>query len=136
MYKSSLQVAYPFIFHKEDDGGYFIESVDVQGAYTEIHKNDISQGILMAEEVLGMTLADLIESGEDIPTPTPMEKIKVENGFATMVTVNIEEYIRDMKLIKKTLAIPKWANDLGQRLDINFSKVLTDAISEMAIRKH
>ncbi|WP_343186058.1 type II toxin-antitoxin system HicB family antitoxin [Anoxynatronum sibiricum] len=114
---------------------HIIECVDIQGAYTEIQENDISQGILMAEEVLGMTLADLIESGEDIPIPTPIEKLKAENGFATMVTVNIEEYIRDMKLVKKTVAVPKWANDLGQRLDINFSKVLTDAISEMVISK-
>ena len=133
MYKSTLQVAYPFIFHKEDNGGYFIESVDVQGAYTEIHENNISQGILLAKEVLGMTLADLIESGEDIPNPTPIEAIKVENGFVNMITVDGEKYIRDMTLVKKTLSIPKWANDLGRRLDINFSKVLTDAISEMAI---
>lgn len=133
MYKSTLQVAYPFIFHKEDNGGYFIESVDVQGVYTEIHENNISQGILLAKEVLGMTLADLIESGEDIPNPTPIEAIKVENGFVNMITVDVEKYIRDMTLVKKTLSIPKWANDLGRRLDINFSKVLTDAISEMAI---
>ena len=102
MYKSTLQVAYPFIFHKEDNGGYFIESVDVQGVYTEIHENNISQGILLAEEVLGMTLADLIESGEDIPNPTPIETIKVENGFVNMITVDVEKYIRDMTLVKKT----------------------------------
>ena len=102
MYKSTLQVAYPFIFHKEDNGGYFIESADVQGAYTEIHENNISQGILLAKEVLGMTLADLMESGEDIPNPTPIEAIKVENGFVNMITVDGEKYIRDMTLVKKT----------------------------------
>lgn len=101
MYKSTLQVSYPFIFHKEDNGGYFIESVDVQGAYTEIHENNISQGILLAEEVLGMTLADLIESGEDIPNPTPIETIKVENGFVNMITVYVENILEIWPLLRK-----------------------------------
>lgn len=135
MYKSSLSVAYPFIFRKEEDGGYFIESVDISGAYTGINEDDIAYGILMAQEVLGMTLADMIESGESLPTPTPIEKISEKNGFVTMIAVNVEDYIRDMTLVKKTLSIPKWANDLGTRLEINFSKVLTDAISEMATYK-
>jgi len=56
----------------------------------------------LAEEVLGMTVADLIESGEDIPMPTPIEGIKVENGFVNMITVDVEKYIRDMTLVKKT----------------------------------
>ena len=34
-------------------------------------------------------------------------------------------------LVKKTLSIPKWANDKGTRLGINFSKVLTESILKM-----
>ena len=49
--------------------------------------------------------------------------------------VDVEKYIRDTTLVKKTLNIPKWANDLGVRLGINFSKALTDTISAMAVTK-
>ncbi len=135
MYVKSLILAYPFIFHNEEDGGYFIESVDVEGAYTGVSQNDIAYGMCMAKEVLGMTLADMIESGEEIPKPSNINDIKCDDGFVTMVMVNVEEYFKDNTLVKKTLNIPKWANDLGVRIGINFSKALTDAISGMAINK-
>ncbi len=133
MNKPSLYVAYPFIFHREDEGGYFIESVDINGAYTGINQDDPALGMLMAQEVLGMTLADMIESGEELPKPTKIDDIDEQNGFVTMIAVNVEDYIRDMSLVKKTLNIPKWANDMGAKMEINFSKVLTDAISELVV---
>lgn len=38
------------------------------------------------------------------------------------------------KNIKKTLTIPKWANDLAVRKGYNFSKILTDAISKTIVQ--
>ena len=46
----------------------------------------------------------------------------------------IEKFLKDTSLVKKTLSIPKWANDKGTRLGINFSKVLTVAIENEAIK--
>ena len=135
MYVKSLILAYPFIFHNEEGGGYFIESVDVEGAYTGINQDDIAYGICMAKEVLGMTLADMLEKGEEIPKPSNINDIKSDDGFVTMVMVDVEEYFKDNILVKKTLNIPKWANDLGVRIGINFSQALTDTISNMAINK-
>ena len=34
------------------------------------------------------------------------------------------------KLIKKTLTLPKWLNDLGIEKKINFSKLLQEALKE------
>ena len=122
MADKNLNMAFPFIFHKEDDGGYFIECPDIDGVYTGIDEDDIAYGMSMAEEVLGMTLADIKE-------------LSCDDGFVTLVMVDVEKYIRDTTLVKKTLNIPKWANDLGVRLGINFSKALTDTISAMAVTK-
>ncbi len=135
MSKSKLSIAYPFIFHREENGGYFIESVDIQGVYTGINEDDISYGMDMAKEVLGMTLAQLIEDNEEIPKPSKLENLKCEDGFVTMINVDISEYIKDMRMIKKTLSIPKWANDTGLRLGINFSQVLTDEIYRMSLKR-
>ena len=89
----------------------------------------------MAEEVLGMTLADMLEKGETIPKPSGIKELSCDDGFVTLVMVDVEKYIRDTTLVKKTLNIPKWANDLGVRLGVNFSKALTDTISAMAVTK-
>lgn len=135
MADKNLNLAFPFIFHKEDDGGYFIECPDIDGVYTGIDEDDIAYGISMAEEVLGMTLADMLEKGETIPKPSGIKELSCDDGFVTLVMVDVEKYIRDTTLVKKTLNIPKWANDLGVRLGINFSKALTDTISAMAVTK-
>ena len=133
MADKNLNMAFPFIFHKEDDGGYFIECPDIDGVYTGIDEDDIAYGMSMAEEVLGMTLADMLEKGETIPSG--IKELSCDDGFVTLVMVDVEKYIRDTTLVKKTLNIPKWANDLGVRLGINFSKALTDTISSMAVTK-
>ena len=135
MADKNLNMAFPFIFHKEDDGGYFIECPDIDGVYTGIDEDDIAYGMSMAEEVLGMTLADMLEKGEAIPKPSNIKELSCDDGFVTLVMVDGEKYIRDTTLVKKTLNIPKWANDLGVRLGINFSKALTDTISAMAVTK-
>ena len=135
MADKNLNMAFPFIFHKEDDSGYFIECPDIDGVYTGIDEDDIAYGMSMAEEVLGMTLADMLEKGEAIPKPSGIKELSCDDGFVTLVMVDVEKYIRDTTLVKKTLNIPKWANDLGVRLGINFSKALTDTISSMAVSK-
>ena len=135
MLEKSLNMAFPFVFHKEEDGGYFIECKDIDGVYTGIDEDDIAYGMSMAEEVLGMTLADMLEKGESISKPSNIKDVSCDDGFVTMIMVDVEKYIRDTTLVKKTLNIPKWANNLGVRLGINFSKVLTDTISKMAVTK-
>jgi len=125
-----LLKAYPAIFRPEEGGGFFIDFPDIQGAYTGINEDDIVFGLTMAEEVLGMVLADYIENNDEIPTATPIYDIPVQkNGaFVTLVKVDLEKYLRDSTVIKKTLTIPLWADKIAKRLDINFSQTLTEAI--------
>ena len=124
--------AYPAIF-KEDGDRYFIEFPDIQGAYTESDGMDVAHGIAMAEEVLGMVLADMVESGEDLPTPTPVAALEMpNNGLVTLIKVNLVEFFKNDEPVKKTLTIPTWANDLGIKEGINFSRLLTSAIANVA----
>ena len=92
MADKNLNMAFPFIFHKEDDGGYFIECPDIDGVYTGIDEDDIAYGMSMAEEVLGMTLADMLEKGETIPKPGNIKDIGSDDGFVTLVMVDVEKY--------------------------------------------
>ncbi|MGG5359294.1 MULTISPECIES: type II toxin-antitoxin system HicB family antitoxin [unclassified Enterococcus] len=133
MLSEPLAKTYPAIFHPEEGGGYFIEFPDIQGAYTGINEEDISYGIAMAQEVLGMVLADYMEHEDSFPKPTPINELTYENhSFATLIRVDVAKYLKDTELIKKTLTIPKWADKLGKRAGINFSVLLTESIANKA----
>ena len=127
--KSSLIKAYPAVFKPEINGGYFIDFPDIQGAYTGINEDNIEYGLSMAEEVLGMVLADYIGHDDELPKATPINKILVENGaFVTLVKVDIEKYLRDITPVERILNIPLWVDNAGKRLGLNFSQILIDAI--------
>ena len=125
-----LLKAYPAVFMPEEDGGYLIDFPDIQGAYTSIYEDaEIAFGLSMAEEALGGILAMIIEKNMLMPLPTPINELEApEGGFVTLVKVDLEVYLRDSTPVKKTLTIPRWANELGKRLNVNFSKLLTSAI--------
>lgn len=131
MIREPLTKTYPAIFHPEEKGGYFIDFPDIQGAYTGINETNLSYGIAMTQEVLGMVLADYLENGEKLPIPTPIKQIPIdEQAFTTLISVNVADYLKDKELVKKTLSIPIWADKLGKRMGINFSVLLTEAISQ------
>ncbi len=127
-----LAKAYPAIFHPEENGGFFIEFPDIQGAYTGINEPDIAYGIVMAEEVLGMVLTDMIEHGDSLPAPTPINDVAHDTAsFVTLVRVDLEQFFKDTKPVKKTLTIPTWADNLGKKAGVNFSQLLTEAIANI-----
>lgn len=127
--KTKLYLVYPAIFTPETNGGYLIEFPDIQGAFTGINTDNISYGIEMAEEALGLTLADYIESGDSINSPSKIDKLKVPDGsFATLIRANVSKYLDNDKLVKKTLTIPLWADRKAKKLKLNFSSLLTNAI--------
>ena len=125
--------AYPAVFHPEDNGGYYIEFPDLENTFTGINEDDVAYGISMAEEVLGLMLADRIEHGQELPTPAAINSLQVpKGGLVTLVKVDLQQFFKDMTPVKKTLTIPTWANDLGIRQGINFSQLLTTAIANVA----
>ena len=124
-----LLKVYPAIFTPEEEGGYLIEFPDVESAYTGINEDDIPFGMSMAEEVLGMVLSGYIERNESLPLPSPINSLEAPSGgFVTFVKVDLNDYLKDNTPVKKTLMIPKWVNDLGNRCGVYFSKLLTNAI--------
>jgi len=125
-------VVYPAIF-EEDPVGYGIFFPDVEGAVTQ--GSDLNEGMEMASDALGIMLGDLIDRGETVPTPTAIKDLVVsENQFATLVSVDLSEYVGSTNPVKKTLTIPQWADKLGKDLHLNFSQTLTDAILSKSIK--
>ena len=122
---------YPALFESSEDGGYCITFPDLPGCITE--GDTLTEALVMAKEALELHLYGMEDDNEEIPAPTPPEKIKPQLGS---FVVPIEAYmplIREEmanKAVKKTLTIPSWLNKIAEEKKINFSQVLQAALKE------
>ena len=60
---------------------------------------------------------------------------EINESFVNLVSVDVDEYakIHFEKTIKKTLTIPSYLNDLAIKNNINFSKVLKEALEDILL---
>ena len=117
----------PAIFKKEEDGSYSVVFPDLDGAFT--CGTDFKEALYMAKDCLELNLSTL----EEMPTISDLENIKLNQGeHIVMIQADMLEFKKkyNNKLIKKTLTLPKWLNDLGIEKKINFSKLLQEALKE------
>jgi predicted RNase H-like HicB family nuclease len=119
---------YPAIFTYADDG-ISIEFPDLPGCLPSADTTE--EAFKHAREAMALHLLTSEEDGEDIPTPTALETIKVSHKqIVTLIEVWMPPF-RDAieyKSIKKTLTIPKWLNDMAEEHHLNFSQVLQEAL--------
>ena len=123
---------YTFIalFTFEDDG-ISIEFPDLPGCLSCADTQE--EALYNAQEVLGLYLVGMEDDGEEIPSPTPLNKISLEkNQIPTLVQVYMPLARQQAKpvSVKKTLTIPSWLNVLAEENHINFSQLLQKALQE------
>lgn len=120
---------YPAIFEK-DPVGFGIYFPDVEGAVTQAAT--IEEGIAVASDALGIQLAWNIENQQPLPPATPINALSLdkENQFATLIPVDLADYLQDTAPDKKTIKIPHWLNVRATKEGINFSKTMTEALLE------
>ena len=148
-----MLVTYPALFYYDDTDGanapYFVTFPDFEHSATQ--GEDMADAMAMASDWLGINLADYIENGREIPTPTPINALSLatnnpfqddedidlvydpSKSFISMIMVDVAEYLGSQEPVKKTLTIPRWADTLGRDLGLNFSQTLTDAIADKKI---
>ena len=122
---------YPAVFTLEDNGIYSINFPDFESCFTQ--GSDIPDGLEMAKDILSITLCDMEDDKETIPTPSNPLKIHTsDDEFVTLIAVDTIEYRKSYsgKAIKKTLTIPSWLNSAAEKENINFSSVLQQALKE------
>lgn len=145
-----MLVSYPALFYydfnDDDTDPYFITFPDFQNSATQ--GSDVSDAMAMATDYLGITIADYIENNCTLPKPSNLNEIDLEKNdpfkndpeinsnfdreksFKSIVLVDISKYLNQDDPVKKTLTIPRWADEVGKKLNLNFSKTLTEAILE------
>ncbi len=121
---------FPAIFDYADDG-ISIEFPDLPGCLSCADTDE--EAMYMAKDVLRGFLLLMEEEDEDIPSPTPLKDIVTEsNQRAVLIEVNVSllRTDRNNKSVKKTLTIPQWLNVEAERVGVNFSQVLQNALKE------
>ena len=122
--------AYPAIFTPEEHG-WSIRFPDFESCYTSAET--LAEGMEMANDVLCLTLYDLEERGENIPTASRVKEIGTSGDeFVSLVSCDTMEYrkLYDNRAVKKTLSIPNWLNTRAEQAGVNFSQVLQDALKQ------
>ena len=121
---------FPAIFTYEEDG-ISIEFPDLPGCFSCGDTTD--EAAKMAKEALGLHMYGIEEDCDDIPNPTPINKIKLSKNQIPMlveVYMPLHRLAIENQSIKKTLTIPQWLNKIAELNKINFSQVLQNALKE------
>lgn len=132
-----MKIVYPVCFYEEDEGGYSVDVPDLLGCCTQAES--IEEAIEMAQDAALGWLTTAIEDGEDIPKPSKIEDIKLENekGFVSLVLLDLDKYMKFnsyKRAVKKTLTIPAWLNEKAEKIGVNFSKVLQEALLSKVLK--
>ncbi|MDD3185255.1 MAG: type II toxin-antitoxin system HicB family antitoxin [Anaerostipes sp.] len=120
---------YPAVFHEAEEGGYWISFPDFPECLTD--GDTTNEAYEMAVDALGLAITDRKEKKENIPLPTDLKDIQVEDGsFLVVVEFDMLAYLKktNNKAVKKTLSIPEWMNEEAVNLGVNFSQVLQEAL--------
>ena len=133
-----MKLVYPACFYKEEDGGYSVEIPDLLGCCTQ--GNSLEEALELAQDAALGWILTAIEDNEEIPTPSDIKDIKLinEKGFKNLLLLDIDKYTEKYgtkKAVKKTLSIPDWLNARAEKLGINFSKVLQEALLKIILKR-
>ncbi len=117
---------YPAIVH-EDSDGIWAEFPDLEGCTT--FGDNIAEVLSGAAEAMELYVLGLLEDGVKPPKATDIRAIKnlEKDTFATLIKSDVD-LAKNTKSVKKTLTIPAWLNQRALDKNINFSKVLQEAL--------
>lgn len=132
-----MKLVYPAIF-KQEDIGYSVVIPDLLGCCTQ--GDTLEEAIEMAEDAALGWLLTALEENEDIPKASKIKDIDLESEdeFVSLLLLDLSAYSEkysSRKSVKKTLTIPFWLNERAEKLKVNFSKTLQDALILKVIKR-
>lgn len=131
-----MKLVYPAVFtHCIEKEGYTVEVPDLPGCVTE--GKDLVDAIEMGVDAASGWVLGELEEGNNIPAPSlRKENIKLEDpeSFVSMLVLDMDAYAEKYgdKTVRKNITIPAWLNTYGEKNNINFSRVLQDALLKRA----
>jgi len=120
--------SYPAILYYDDDG-ISIEFPDLPGCLPCAHSTE--EAIKNAREALGLHLWSMEKDNDEIPEPTDIANLILEEKSIPLLVDVFMPPVRDRinnRGVKKTLTIPQWLNIEAERAGVNFSQVLQNGL--------
>lgn len=128
-----MKLVYPAIFSPWEDGkGYTVEVPDLPGCVTE--GDSLAEAIFMGEDAASGWVLDELEEGRPAPDASAMEDIRPEKGsFVSLLSLDMDAYAEKYgnAAVRKNCTIPAWLNTFAEAKHVNFSKVLTDGLTQL-----
>lgn len=128
-----MKLVYPAVLRPcEENHGYTVVVPDLPGCVTE--GGTLADAILMAEDAASGWVLDELEDGNAVPAATPIEAVRVTDGeFVNLLVLDMDTYAEKYgnKAVRKNLTIPAWLNTFAEKHQVNFSQVLTDALTSL-----
>ena len=129
--KKTDRYCFPAVFSYEEGQEIAVFFPDLDVATSGMNDDD---ALLSARELLGCVLYGLEEDEEEIPTPTPLADVQVEDNERSVL---IDVYMPSIRLarvnrsVNRTVTLPAWLNAAALERNVNFSQVLQDALKEL-----
>lgn len=128
-----MKLVYPAIFSPWEDGkGYTVEVPDLPGCVTE--GPTLAEAIFMGEDAAAGWVLDELEDGRSAPAASAMSDIHPEEGgFVSLLSLDMDAYAEKYgsAAVRKNCTIPAWLNTFAESQHVNFSKVLTDGLTQL-----
>ena len=125
-----LKLFYPACFYPNDTG-FTVIIPDLPGCVTE--GKDITEAFEMAVDCASGWVLTELEDGNPIPKASDIQTITADeypSGFTTMIILDMDSYAEKYgeKSIRKNCTLPAWLNNRAEKMNINFSQVLQEAL--------
>ena len=124
--------AYPAVFTYYGPGKEI--AVDFPDLETATSGVDDMDALISARECLGLVLFGLEKDGEEIPAPSPLSEVHLEeNETVGLVDVYMPSIrlAHQNKSVNRTVTLPAWLNAAALEQNVNFSQVLQEALKNM-----
>lgn len=134
-----MKCAYPTFIVEAKQGDFLVYVPDMD-IYTE--GRSMADAIEMARDAIGLKGIDLEDDQKNLPAASTYteairkaqedtEDIDFSAGTLTLVDVDFTVYRRrmDHKMVRRNVTLPNWLNQEAERLGLNVSRVLQDALS-------
>lgn len=120
------RLAYPIVLTKDKDA-YLVYVPDFQ---IDTFGKNIADALEMARDAIGLMAMQLQDEGKKVPDPGTMEVEKEEDDILLYVDICFEEYRikNDSRKVRKNVTIPYYLNLRAEKMGINFSRLLEDAL--------
>lgn len=122
---------FPAVLTYEEGYEIAVTFPDLPGCATS--GEDDAEALAMGKEALGLHLWGMELDGDEIPSPSKIKDIELEDGE---VVAMVEVYMPSVRLaqenksVNRTVTLPAWLNAKALEQGVNFSQVLQDALKK------